>query len=467
MIKKVFRTNRFRDLLKRIFYSFGIMLVLLTFVGLIVPENSSGGWLVLVIFIFLCYWISVLCFYIASIRKKVSAPIDSDTSVIDKGKSNSVTQEIKTLDGKFSNKEKIHLILNLLKKDNLEPNNILLPDDLFYYEWNGSADDLRLMASKIFAWLKIRPKNLCVDFYSEMEPPGIYISDKENEAIFINSKHRESAFECGAILAHEIMHYYLMGNHGIALADTKENELMTDLATIYSGLGVLVINSFYHYSAWHETLIGLFFGVIRTRSEKRSFGYFDPSKYGRHFEHYLSGYKINKKLVFSRILPTAKAYLSLDFFNNTPAESLPEYMKTAKKLAKQDTLKRVALMVVLIPIGILFLAWRSGAFNSTKSIDEMTTQEQTQATNLKTSIEQLETQYNTCNTELTKDKSALDDTEAQMNLYNNSWSTDKYNELVPLQNQQVATYNAKIAECQNLASQHDSKVDQYNSIIKK
>lgn len=47
-----------------------------------------------------------------------------------------------------------------------------------------------------------------------------------------------------AILSHEIMHRFL-SLKGIRYQDTAENEMLTDIATIYTGLGKLVLNGVY------------------------------------------------------------------------------------------------------------------------------------------------------------------------------------------------------------------------------
>ena len=49
----------------------------------------------------------------------------------------------------------------------------------------------------------------------------------------------------GTILAHEMTHAFL-AYRGIILDDPEENETFTDIATIYIGLGKLMINGLFH-----------------------------------------------------------------------------------------------------------------------------------------------------------------------------------------------------------------------------
>lgn len=47
----------------------------------------------------------------------------------------------------------------------------------------------------------------------------------------------------GAILAHELTHHFLF-NKGVVYDDINENERLTDLATVYLGLGKLTLNGY-------------------------------------------------------------------------------------------------------------------------------------------------------------------------------------------------------------------------------
>lgn len=82
------------------------------------------------------------------------------------------------------------------------------------------------------------------DFAADNEPPGLIKYDgpyRSKIQLCITNKH--SPFVMGAILAHELTHYYLFSK-GILLADEIENERFTDLATVYLGLGKLTLNGY-------------------------------------------------------------------------------------------------------------------------------------------------------------------------------------------------------------------------------
>ncbi len=63
--------------------------------------------------------------------------------------------------------------------------------------------------------------------------------------IWINGDTVTQTFEQKiAILAHEMSHYYLIKNHGIALDDERENELLTDINAVYVGFGFLLLEGY-------------------------------------------------------------------------------------------------------------------------------------------------------------------------------------------------------------------------------
>lgn len=82
------------------------------------------------------------------------------------------------------------------------------------------------------------------DFAENNEPPGLIKYNGPHRSkieLCITNKH--SPFVMGAILAHELTHFYLF-NKGIILNDEIENERFTDLATVYLGLGKLTLNGY-------------------------------------------------------------------------------------------------------------------------------------------------------------------------------------------------------------------------------
>jgi hypothetical protein len=81
----------------------------------------------------------------------------------------------------------------------------------------------------------------------------------------------------------------------------------------------------------------------------------------------------------------------------------PQYIKNAEKSGNKDLLKRIGLILVMVPIGLTFLAIRFGGigfvqdmFSDTKSTSDLSSSEQAEVGELKPAIDSLKTQYDKC-----------------------------------------------------------------------
>jgi len=93
------------------------------------------------------------------------------------------------------------------------------------------------------------------------------------------------------------------------LEDRQENELLTDLATVKTGLSLLIINGMTYESRWLLRLIMFFF--LRTiMSEKLiTFGYFNHQQYGDLVVSDLRARNISTKNVVGYIQPKSRTYI--------------------------------------------------------------------------------------------------------------------------------------------------------------
>lgn len=187
---------------------------------------------------------------------------------------------------------------------------IYFPDDDFYANWDGSEERLNVMLAKILEWLKEPPLKGMVAYLPNLPSAGLFTTPNNRENILIKSEFRNNAFVVSAILAHECMHLY-MRRHGMEIYGVAENELYTDLATIYSGLGILITNGMKYNNYWYLTAIVFLAGYIFVNEEKKSFGYFTADEYGQYFADYLNFLKRGKKNVSIKgfIHPQARSFV--------------------------------------------------------------------------------------------------------------------------------------------------------------
>jgi len=195
----------------------------------------------------------------------------------------------------------------------------LLPAESFYSNWNNTVKDLSIMASKILKYLKFKSFYvLRVNFSESIESPGEFMINNGKAKITINEKYKNNSSACAAILAHEICHFVL------AIRDTTENniyenERLTDFATVYFGLGVLVLNGkhiFYKTNAFSfiESLLGflaLIFAGVGFISDPRhkvesSFGYWGEKEYYNIFLGYIVRNNLNLDKISNYIKAESK-----------------------------------------------------------------------------------------------------------------------------------------------------------------
>ncbi len=238
-----------------------------------------------------------------------------------------------------------------------------LPDAHFYsqYSQKSPTDGLNYMADAIFKWLRIERNGAVIDFYDEKDIPkhksdtaGFYtttvVAGEKREMIFINAKYSDDPMAVGAILAHELMHLYLF-RLSIKIDDTHENELLTDIATIRTGLSLLVINGMKYTNHGIFSILLLFFGVLYWRREKQVFGYFKPEKYAKLAVESLSEKNIEMKDVIGHINPYARYFLPQKITNIKSiffgAENSTEYIRTLEK-KKLKTLTRQLIAAAFV-----------------------------------------------------------------------------------------------------------------------
>jgi hypothetical protein len=386
-------------------------------------------------------------------------------SVENKKQKENISPQVLT--GKIDNNKKIEIITKLFKKDNVPLGKIFLPDDTFYSQWDNTGNGLRLMASKISGWLNITIReSVSVGFSEEMESPGLFINEKGRRTIFVNAKHKDNPFECAAILSHEMMHYYLMAMNEFSLDDTLENEQLTDLATIYSGLGILIINGFQYYSGWHETIIGLMLGMIRFHTEKLSFGYFKPKDYGQLLKNYLSEFKIDGGEARSYILPKARAFLPFSV-RLKKQKAKPNFVLLSEKMAFRETLLKIGIIIIFIPIAMLVGYIRNWGTGSTGSNNNFTSSEKAQVEELQSYIDKSKKYFDGCVENLKSKENDLNTVEIEMNSLKSMGKTYEYNNLVQKQNDIATSYEFKAKECEKINRELNSKIDEYNGMIQK
>lgn len=373
------------------------------------------------------------------------------------------------------------------KLDDIPERQPFLPDANFYTRYpHDPISGLQAMAIDLFDWLDIKPNGCVVDFYNEKEfnntgadTAGFYTkiidpeTNKPKEVILINSKYYNNALAVGAILAHEMMHLYLF-RHRIEIPNTFDNEQLTDLATIRSGLSVLILNGMSYSTQWWLSLLLIFAGVFYWRSSTQTFGYFQPAEYGKLAHDHFAKQKIDRDMITSHLNPSSRTFFPHSFYKrHTPANGY------IKKLENKRLITR-AVQVGVIVLLIYWVGFSDSDSSSTVSGSSYTTPASSSTSLPSTpALNQPPTQSlnNTYTDEITQCKSEVADKEAEiadlkrdldnierrMKIYERADNTYGYNSLVDDQNDLVDEIESQVAIYDNLVDDCNNLIDDYNA----
>lgn len=358
----------------------------------------------------------------------------------------------------MSDQEKWDRLSELFGKKINKHRTVFQPTDDFY------SQPLTGMAEQMleFAGVNLGQDQVYIGFSNDIDVPGLYFEHDGVHNILIKQSHSNNALECAAILAHELMHYVLIGGMNYRLEQQMDNEQLTDMATVYAGLGLVVLNGFDHEgNNWIITIAALFAGVLRYSSKSLSFGYYQPKQYAELVAGYIDDNDIDEDFFAGYVMPGAAHFLPQKYAN--AVKRSPHKSLTAVNVKKGKTKQAIISTVTGLAIFILIAVVRGLAGGGTSTASPQLDQH---GQDLKASAESAKSAYESCEATLQQDKNALDQTNSQMNTYNSDGDVADYNALVPQQNQQTNTYNSQLSNCNDLYTQQSDAVDAYNNYIK-
>jgi hypothetical protein len=162
---------------------------------------------------------------------------------------------------------------------------VILPTPEFFPdEYDGSDEAVRRMFERVCGYMGVDPDPIELEFYSdEGGPPledhrghrtgaaGLY-ERGEGVTIWIELSRRDDPLALVGTMAHELGHELLLGE-GRVTSDTEDHEPLTDLLTVFSGLGVFTANSSLHESYWQTGQWAGWSIGRRGYLDQRSYGY--------------------------------------------------------------------------------------------------------------------------------------------------------------------------------------------------
>lgn len=153
--------------------------------------------------------------------------------------------------------------------DDLYGGTMILPTPEFFPDpYDGSRDAVYALFDRVCDYMGVEPGLVRLSFLRPAANPLFLVNDSgeavpteaaglyEGSVIRVNENEMTDPVWLIGTLAHELAHQRLLGE-GRILSDVYDNELLTDLTTVFKGLGIFLANSPRHwdgnYTFWPGT----------------------------------------------------------------------------------------------------------------------------------------------------------------------------------------------------------------------
>ena len=146
---------------------------------------------------------------------------------------------------------------------------IILPHISFFPDsYKGTRECVERVLNRVCGYMNVDPATVSIALYNSDDrkpghrdapgessfsgPVGLYLDHREKSGkmvIALNETQIGNATSLVATIAHELGHVILLGGGKIS-GDRKDHELLTDLVTVFLGLGIFTANAAFQFSQW-------------------------------------------------------------------------------------------------------------------------------------------------------------------------------------------------------------------------
>jgi hypothetical protein len=146
--------------------------------------------------------------------------------------------------------------------DRMRSVRVILPTPEFFPDaYFGTEVDARVMLSRVCDYMGLPLESVKLSFYKDRNPDyegqwqqgtsGLYHEEQGKFWISVEVSNLDDPLGLVGTLAHELAHVHLLGHKRIS-ADVEDHEPLTDLLTVFLGLGVFTANSVIHEDYWNQ-----------------------------------------------------------------------------------------------------------------------------------------------------------------------------------------------------------------------
>ncbi len=221
-------------------------------------------------------------------------------------------------------------------------NTILMPTDDFYGKLQ-TKKELEEFCNELKKIYKIR-KNITYSFSPDIKAPGRCSYVDNRLSLILPMYYLGLPLMAAAGCSHLLAHAMLLSEKKIHI-DKQEDERLSDLATIYAGLGVVQING--------SMRGGLRSYIKQSNSKSAVIGYFNVGQYSARLRHYIHDRDFNLKKATFHTVPWLQRYISSA--KPHPAQKLPNFVSSAKKRTLRSLYSVIASATIIIVLIILLL----------------------------------------------------------------------------------------------------------------
>jgi hypothetical protein len=147
----------------------------------------------------------------------------------------------------------------------------ILPEPSFFPDkYQGTEACVAKLVERVCSYMDVNPSLIEVEFFCDRDETGakyrlggeeqhsgaagLYFSEtsqKMRKKIAVNVSQFKNPTKLVATVAHELGHVILLGGRKIS-HDDKDHEYLTDLITVFLGLGIFTANSAFQFSQWQD-----------------------------------------------------------------------------------------------------------------------------------------------------------------------------------------------------------------------
>lgn len=168
-------------------------------------------------------------------------------------------------------------------REKLQNARVILPRPEFFPDpYQGTEPDARRILDRVCGYMDINPATVLLSLYEDRNPvfegnfrqgtAGLYHPEGGQYRIWVEVTNLQDPQAMVATMAHELGHVLLLGQGRIS-PEEEDHEPLTDLLTVYVGLGIFTANSVIHENYWHSGQVSGWSMGRRGYLDMRALGY--------------------------------------------------------------------------------------------------------------------------------------------------------------------------------------------------